>query len=143
MPRPRRRSRPMQPDPSESDAAPGLAAADHAHATFDAQRIATAEGDVADIGAAIVGIVDLAGPFARRRRAHADKQGYPDHRPRSQRWIGILVVDLRLPGGGGDRLPLTGDDPANAAAAFGDLDPCIALFGQPDADRLDALRRSW
>src|SRR5262245_50463950 len=140
MPRPRRHSRPVQPDPSASDAAPGLPAADHADATLDTQRIAAAEGDVAGIGAAVVGVVDLAGPFAGRRRTHADEQRQADDWSRPQRWIGILVVDLGLAGGMIDRLPQPDNDAANAAAAFGDLDPCVALLRQPHADRICTLR---
>ena len=46
------------------DARPGLAAAERADAAFDPQRIRARHGDVARVGAAVVGVVDLARPFA-------------------------------------------------------------------------------
>src|SRR5690348_14887941 len=131
----RRHSRRWWRDPSTPDAGPGLAAADHAHAALDTQRVIGFDTDMADIGAAVIGIVNLARPFARCRWAHADEQGYPDHRPRPQRGIGILVVELGLARGAIDRLLQPDDDAAKAVAAFGDLDARVALLGQPDADR--------
>src|SRR5436189_4150153 len=100
------------------DAGPGLAAAERAHAAFDPQRIRARHRDVARIGAAVVGIVDLARPFAGTGRVHAAEQWQPDDPAFGQRRIGVLVVDLRLAGSGIDRLLQPDDDAANSATAF-------------------------
>ena len=66
MPTLRRRDRIRRSPP---DARPVLAAAERADAAFDPQRIRARHRDVADIGAAVVGVVDLARPFAGAGRA--------------------------------------------------------------------------
>src|SRR3954447_22514840 len=118
------------------DAGPGLAAADHADAAFDPQRVRSGYRDVAGIDAAVIGVVDLARPFAGTARVHAAEQRQADYRAPGQCRIGVLVVDLRLAGGRIDRLLQSDDDAANAAAAFAHLDPGVTRLGQPDAGRI-------
>ena len=48
---------------------PGLPAAEHAHAALDLKRRVVLHGDVGRVGLAVVGVVDPAAPFARRRPA--------------------------------------------------------------------------
>src|SRR4051812_23631997 len=117
-------------------ARPVLAAAERTHAALDPERIRARHRNVARIGRAVVGVVDLARPLAGTARMHAAEQGKADHRTLLQRRIGILVVDLRLAGGRIDRLAQTDDDAANAAAAFADPYPCIAGLGGPGPARI-------
>src|SRR6476659_1576111 len=66
---------------------------------------------------------------------HAAEQRQPDDRAFGQCRIGILVVDLRLAGGGIDRLFQSDDDSANSAAALADPHPRVTSLRQPDAAR--------
>src|SRR5258705_8799142 len=128
----------LPPDPR-----PGLAAAQRADAAFDAQRIRACHRDAARIGAAVIGIIDLARPFAGRYRLHPAEQRQADHRPLLQGRIGILVIDLGLAGGRIDRLLEAHDHAADTATAFADFHPRVAGLGLPDAGRLaGALRAS-
>jgi hypothetical protein len=70
------------------------------------------------------------------------EQRQADHRPLLQRRVGILVIDLGLAVAGIDRLLEADDHAADAAAAFADLDPCIAGLRQPDAGRLTGALRA-
>src|SRR5712675_921493 len=91
-------------DGSARGARPGFAAAEHANAAFDSQRVRTRYRNVAGIAVAVVGVVDLPRPSVRARRVHAAEQRKPDHRTSGEGRIGILVVDLRFSGGGVDRV---------------------------------------
>jgi len=64
---------------------------------------------------------------------HAAEQRQADDRPLLERRIGILVVDLRLAGGGIDRFAQPHHDAADACAAFADPHPGISRLGQPGA----------
>src|SRR6185437_9970965 len=121
--------------------APGLAAAEHADAAFDTQRVRTGDGNMTDVTVAVVGVVDLAGPFVVAVGAHAGEQRQADDRTPSQRRIGVLVVGLGLSGRGIDRGFQPDHHAANAAAAFRDAHPRVAGLGQPDpADLAAGLR---
>src|SRR5437868_549713 len=63
---------------------------------------------------------------------HAGEQRESDHRAPGEHGVRILVVDLRLSGGGTDRILEPDDHAADTAAAFADLYLGIAGLGQPD-----------
>src|SRR5476649_978516 len=78
---------------------PAFAAAERADTAFDLQRVRTRYRNVAGVAVAVIGVVDLAGPSIRTRRAHVAEQRKSDHRTSCQRRVRIFVVDLRFPGG--------------------------------------------
>src|ERR1700710_2596929 len=84
---------------------PVFAAAEPADAAFDFQGIGTHHRYVAGIGVAVVGIVDLAGPFVRTGGPHAAEQGNPDDPAFGEGRVFVLVVDLGFAGRGIDRIP--------------------------------------
>src|ERR1700738_567830 len=59
---------------SPPGARPVLAAAERTHAAFDLQGVRAGERDVAGISAAVIGVVDLAGPSVRSGGLHAAEQ---------------------------------------------------------------------
>ena len=64
--------------PLARGSAPVFAAAERADAAFDLQRRRSGHGDLAGIGLAVIGVVDLAGPFVRSGGPHAGEQRKPD-----------------------------------------------------------------
>src|SRR6476469_3199401 len=122
----------MRFTPSADGPRPGFAAAERADAAFDPQRVRARQRDIAAIALAVIGIVDLAGPFVRSRGAHAREQRKPDYWALRQRRIRILVVDLRFAGRGISGLLEPDHDAANPSGAFADAHLGVSSLSQPD-----------
>ena len=124
------------------DLGPGLSLADEAaeRAALQLQRVAAREGEIARIGLAVLGIVDLPRPFVGAGRLHAEHDLHADQRPAALRRIGIVLVGLRLAGVRIVRLLQPDDGAAQRAAAIRDADARVAALGQPDAGRIGRER---
>ena len=120
---------------SSPRSAPGLAAAERADAAFDLQRVRARHRDVAGIAVAVIGVVDLAGPFVRAEGRMPVNSGSPIIGRWASAGLGFLSSTCGLAGGRIDRLPQPDHDAAYAAAAFADAHLGVAGLRQPDTAR--------
>ena len=122
------------------DARPGLAAAERADAAFDAQRCPARHRDAARIGAAVIGVVDLAGPFAGAVGCMPENSGSPIIGRVCSAGLGFLSSTCGLPVEGSIGSRSQTMTPQIPPPHLLTRDAGIAGLRQPDADRLHALR---
>src|SRR6185295_15803584 len=119
------------------DLGPGLALADEPaeRTALQLQRIPARISEIARIGLAVLGIVDLPGPFAGAGRLHAEHDLHAEQRPAALGCVGIVLVGLRFARVRIVRLLQPHDRSAQCAAAIGNADARRAGLGEPHAVR--------
>ncbi len=117
-----------------ADAAPVFSAAKTPDASFNPQGVGSHRRDAAFICFAVVGIIDVPGPFiVRSGRPHIAKESNADDRPIDQCGVWIVLVRLRLAGFRVDWIGERRDGSTIGGAAPADTNLGIAGLGQPQS----------